>query len=101
VSVTIYKLVTLLNVIRMLFLILSGEYTILYIVTDTLQTSQEFEDIDIVFYIHNFIQLCSIYTIIILFYTIVKCDSTHTIHNNIILAHVFYLLNDFPQWFLM
>ena len=31
---------------------------ILYIVTDTFQTSHKVEDIDIVFYIHNFIQHC-------------------------------------------
>ena len=57
--------------------------------------------IDIVFYLHNFIQHCFIYTIIVLFYTIVKWNPIHTIHSNIILAHVFYLPNDIPQWFLM
>ena len=30
-----------------------------------------------------------------------KCDPILTIHNNIILAHVFYLLNDLAQRFLM
>ena len=40
---------------------------ILYIVTDTLQTARKVDDIDIVFYIHTFIQHCFIYTIIILF----------------------------------
>ena len=30
-----------------------------------------------------------------------KWDPILTIHNNIVLAHVFYILNDFAQWFLM
>ena len=30
-----------------------------------------------------------------------KCDPIYTIHSNIILAHVFYLLNDLAEWFLM
>ena len=64
--------------------------SILYIVTDTLQTSYKVDDIDTVFYLHNFIQHCFIYTIIVLFHTIVKCDPIHTIHSNIILAHVFF-----------
>ena len=59
------------------------------------------DEIAIVLYLHNSIQHCFIYTINVLFYTIVKCDPIHTIHSNIILAHVFYLLNDLVQWFLM
>ena len=34
---------------------------ILYIATDTLQTAHKVEHIDIVFYIHNFIQHCVLY----------------------------------------
>ena len=70
-------------------------------ITDTLQTSHKVDNIDIVFYLYKFIQHCFIYTIIILFYTIVKWDPIHTIHSNIILAHVFYLLNNLAQRFLM
>ena len=70
---------------------------ILYIVTDTFQTSHKVEDIDVVFYIHNFIQHCFYinHNYIILHHC--KCDPIHTIHNNIILAHVFYLPNDLAQ----
>ena len=74
---------------------------IFFIVTDTLQTSYKVDSIDIVFYLHNFIQHCFIYTITVLFYSIVKWDPIYTIHSNIVLVHVFYLFNDVAQWFLM
>ena len=46
---------------------------------------------NIVFYIyHNYIILY-----------LCKWDPIHTIHNSVVLAHVFYLLNDLARWFLM
>ena len=98
--ITILIILLIVNILPILFD--SVKNTILHTVRDALQTSYKVDDIDIVFYIHKFIQHFFIqYTIIILFYIIAKCDPVHTIHNNIALTHVFYLLNDLAQWFLM
>jgi len=76
----------------------SVKNTILYIVTDTLQTSHKVKDIDILFYLHNlFNTVFYIYHDYIILY-LCKCDPILMIQNNIILAHVFYLLNDLAQW---
>ena len=73
---------------------------ILYIVTDTLQTAHKVDDIDIVFYLHIFIQNCFfIYHNYIILY-LCKCDPIHTIRNNTVLARVFYLLNDLAHCFI-
>ena len=74
---------------------------ILYIVTDTPQTSYKVNSIDIVLYLHNFIQHSFyIYHNFIILYRC-KLDPIHMTHSNTILAHVFSLLNDLAQWFLM